>query len=213
MTCARVGYSLGAVSRVDNVLQNYFLNPFLLDIVGLNATFTGNVLLIKQIWDAVTDPAVGYLSDHCNTSFGRRRPFIFMSSPVLWAFWILLWMQLPNVEEQGLLFAYYTITLVVFNTSVTFQMVPYRALLQDAAPTYGIRTKMVALQEMTAMVSFMLAVLIHGKVVVLFKYDNGSVNYQLGYLVSALFFAPLIAFPRIVTAAFITERPVEEGGG
>tara|TARA_R110002050_G_scaffold236604_3_gene372488 strand:- start:137 stop:1663 length:1527 start_codon:yes stop_codon:yes gene_type:complete len=214
----RVLYCMGAVSRVDNVIQNYYLNPFLLDVVGLKPSLTGNVLLIKQIWDAVTDPFVGYMSDHYRSRFGRRRPFIMLSAPVLWATWILLWLQLSTLDgEQLYLFLYYCGVLIVFNTANTCQMVPYKALLQDVAPTYGIRTKMVALQEMTAMFAFMGAVAIHGLIINAFTCGQnnyscveGDPNYKTGYIASALLFAPIIAIPRIFTSLVVVEKPVSE---
>ncbi|MCK4516582.1 MAG: MFS transporter, partial [Spirochaetaceae bacterium] len=49
----------------------YFLN-FLTESLGLTAGLAGTALMIGKIWDAVTDPAVGYLSDRTHTRWGRR---------------------------------------------------------------------------------------------------------------------------------------------
>ena len=35
----------------------------------------GLMFAAGRIWDAVTDPAVGYLSDRTRTRLGRRRPW------------------------------------------------------------------------------------------------------------------------------------------
>jgi len=107
--------------------------------------------------------------------------------------------------------AYYILILLVFNLANTGQSVPYRAMLQDAAPTYGIRTRMVMLQEMIAMFSFMAASFIHGWLIGKFKYPSGQPDYQFGYIVSALIFSPIIAFLRVFTCGFIKETPTLEG--
>ena len=207
----RMMYCMGATARIDNVIQNYYLNPFLLDIVGLKPSLTGNVLLIKQVWDAITDPMVGYASDNLDSRFGRRKPFVYASSLFLWAAWIMLWLQFDALDDsQMALFFYYLLTLMVFNLMSTSQAVPYRALLQDIAPTYGIRTKMVAMQEMVAMFSFMVAVFVQGQVSEMFEYpDSGETNYKLGYIVCALIFAPIVGFTRVFTSAFVTEKPLK----
>ena len=119
----RVMYCVGSVSRVDNVIQNYYLSPFLLDVVGLKAAYVGNVLLIKQLWDALTDPFVGYLSDNTTSSFGRRKPYIFFAAPFLWATWILSWTDFTAIESQGLIMLYFIVVLLVFSLANTLQTV------------------------------------------------------------------------------------------
>ena len=213
LTFPRIMYCVGSIARIDNAIQNYYLNPFLLDIVGLKASLTGNVLLIKQIWDAITDPIIGYASDNMESRFGRRKPFIYASSPFLWAAWILLWLQIDDVStSQTSMFFYYLSCLLLFNFLSTCQAVPYRALLQDIAPTYGIRTKMVAVQEMVAMFAFMVAVFVQGMLSKKFTYDgSGEINYKMGYIVCALVFAPFVAFTRVFTCAFVKEKSTVVG--
>jgi glycoside/pentoside/hexuronide:cation symporter, GPH family len=207
---SRVMYCMGSIARIDNTIQNYYLNPFLLDVVGLKPSLTGNVLLIKQICDAITDPFVGFLSDHARTRFGRRKPFIYLASPVLWSMWILLWTQITKLQSSQLaMFFYYLLVLLVYNISSSTQAVPYRALMQDIAPTYGIRTRIVALYEMTAMIAFTIVSLVHGVIIESFYYPGtDTIDYQFGYIVSALIFAPIIAFTRVITSQFVHEAPL-----
>jgi hypothetical protein len=46
------------------------------DVVGVHIGMLGFLLLAVRIFDAVTDPFLGYLSDWTRTPFGRRRPYI-----------------------------------------------------------------------------------------------------------------------------------------
>ena len=78
-TVPRVGYCIANVARVDTMILFYFLNPFLLDAVGLDPSLAGILVLVKQLWDAVTDPISGHWSDNTNSRWGRRRPWIFFS--------------------------------------------------------------------------------------------------------------------------------------
>jgi len=49
---------------------------YLTDIVGLNPAFAGFVLMVGAMWDAVSDPTVGIISDRFKSRWGRRRPFL-----------------------------------------------------------------------------------------------------------------------------------------
>jgi len=53
-----------------------YIPKFYTDIIGVNVVLMGYILLSVRIFDALTDPAIGYISDRIKTPFGRRRPFI-----------------------------------------------------------------------------------------------------------------------------------------
>ena len=53
-----------------------YIPKFYTDIIGVNVVLMGYILLSVRIFDAITDPAIGYISDRIKTPFGRRRPFI-----------------------------------------------------------------------------------------------------------------------------------------
>ena len=53
-----------------------YIPKFYTDIIGVNVALMGYILLSVRIFDAITDPAIGFISDRTKTSFGRRRPFI-----------------------------------------------------------------------------------------------------------------------------------------
>ncbi|NIB43598.1 MFS transporter [Pseudomaricurvus alkylphenolicus] len=47
---------------------------------GLDLTIIGTVLLIARLFDAITDPLIGYMSDRTRTPFGKRKPWIAVGS-------------------------------------------------------------------------------------------------------------------------------------
>ena len=64
----------GAPAQVSATIISFFLTPFLLETVGLRANYVAFIMMIGRLCDAVSDPAVGFLSDHTVSRFGRRRP-------------------------------------------------------------------------------------------------------------------------------------------
>ena len=57
-----------------------YIPKFYTDVVGVNIALLGSILFSVRIFDAVTDPALGYLSDRTQTRVGRRRPYIAVGS-------------------------------------------------------------------------------------------------------------------------------------
>jgi len=49
---------------------------FYTQALGLDYKLAGLALSISVFWDAITDPVMGYLSDHTASRFGRRHPYI-----------------------------------------------------------------------------------------------------------------------------------------
>ena len=60
-----------------------YIPKFYTDVVGINITVLGYLLLGVRVFDAITDPAIGYFSDRTRTRFGRRRPYIAAGSLIL----------------------------------------------------------------------------------------------------------------------------------
>ena len=44
--------------------------------LGLSAFWLGAILIIPRLWDALSDPFIGHISDNTRTRWGRRRPFL-----------------------------------------------------------------------------------------------------------------------------------------
>lgn len=60
----------------------YIPNFYGMDL-GVNLSAVAVVLMVARIFDAVTDPAVGFLSDRTASRWGRRRVWMIASIPAL----------------------------------------------------------------------------------------------------------------------------------
>ncbi|MDR1798142.1 MAG: glycoside-pentoside-hexuronide (GPH):cation symporter [Clostridiales Family XIII bacterium] len=73
----KLGYGLsGYCSFITWTAFSYYGLYFFTDVVGLSAAFAGAMISIGTLWDAVTDPIVGGISDNLKCKYGRRRPLI-----------------------------------------------------------------------------------------------------------------------------------------
>jgi len=84
-------------------MMGFYLLFFMTDVVGLAAGLAGTALMIGKIWDAVTDPTVGFISDRTRSRWGRRRPYMFVGALFLFLTMILMFTA-PGYETQTQLF-------------------------------------------------------------------------------------------------------------
>jgi hypothetical protein len=79
----RTKWGFGAGDLGGNLfftIIGFYLLYFLTDVIHLSAALAGTVLMIGKIWDAVTDPVTGYISDRTLSRWGRRRPYMFIGA-------------------------------------------------------------------------------------------------------------------------------------
>ncbi len=81
-----------------------FLPPFYTGERGIDLAVFANILLAVSVFDIVTDPIIGYLSDKTKTRFGRRRPWIVAGLPVMMVSIYFLFVPGPNVDWGYVLF-------------------------------------------------------------------------------------------------------------
>ena len=98
------------------------------------------ILAGGRILDAVTDPLIGYLSDHSKSRWGRRKPFIFVSTPILFVSFVLVWM--PPVEGVSIWNAVFlAVVLFFYYWSYTGVLIPWFAVLPEMSSENRVRVK------------------------------------------------------------------------
>ncbi len=122
-----------------------YIPKFYTDVVGIHVTVLGYILFSVRLFDAVTDPAIGYLSDHTVSRFGRRRPYIAAGSFFVAAAMFLLFNP-PHADPsvETLWFGVLIYALFLFWTIVT---VPYESLGPEITFDYHERTTLFGLRD------------------------------------------------------------------
>ncbi len=73
----KFGYGMGDIyGGGAATLIAFFYLVFLTDVVRISPGLAGTVILISKIYDSITDPFEGALSDRTRTRLGRRRPYL-----------------------------------------------------------------------------------------------------------------------------------------
>ena len=176
---------------------------FLTDVVGMNVSLAGFVVLVGKVWDAIIDPTIGYVTDHMKSRFGRRRIFfLFAIIPIALSFF-LLWMPFRS-EHMAAIFAYYLFAYIFNCTVFSIVMIPYSALNAEIVEDYKTRTRLSGARMMFSQLSALIAgvvpkILIH-------KFPSESQ----GFLVMGLVFGIFYALPWLIVFLGTWEMPVTE---
>jgi len=117
----------------------FLLLNYLTDTVGIAAGLAGAIIMVGKIWDAVTDPVIGYVSDRTRTRWGRRRPFILFGSFPLFIAMIIMFTN-PRLEGQTALFIWGVAAFCFLGLAYTLVNIPYSALTPELTRDFHERT-------------------------------------------------------------------------
>jgi len=122
-----------------------YIPKFYTDVIGVHISALGIILLIVRLFDAVTDPAIGLISDRLNTRFGRRRPFIAVGA-VFTAAAILLLFNPPQMNSDAATLWFMVLIFLLF-LCWTVVIVPYEALGPELTFDYDERTTLFSVRD------------------------------------------------------------------
>jgi len=144
------GVALGVVGNA----VTYFLLIYYNQLLGLPAALVGIALAVALVFDAVSDPMVGMLSDRTRTALGRRHPYIYLSIVPLPFLYFLLWNP-PDwaLVTDAVAFGYLTLLLILFRTSLTCFDIPSNAMVPELTRDYDERTSLMSARISTAWVA------------------------------------------------------------
>ena len=129
---ATITLGVGALDYVVVV----FLLKYYTDYTGLDARLAGIALLLGKAFDAVSDPIMGYISDHTKSRWGRRRPWFFSGAIPLSLSFIGMFSANPEWSQTQLFF-WLVATNVFFWSGNTMVMVPHAAFASEMTETHG----------------------------------------------------------------------------
>jgi oligogalacturonide transporter len=122
------------------VIINSFFTVFLIKAMGMPAALAGTVPLIGHVWDAVTDPIMGNITDRTTSGMGAKRFYMLIGSFATAVTFITLWIPFRS-DSPAAMFVFYVLMYCLFSTGSTILMVPYNGLLPDMIDDYDTRSE------------------------------------------------------------------------
>lgn len=157
----------GAVTNAVALFALFFLTTY----VGVEAGIAGLLIFSTKIYDAVSDPVMGRISDNWQGKSGRRSPFLCWGA-ILLGVSFFIFFSLPPLESNVAIPVVFLL-LIMISTGYTIFAVPYLAFAPDLAPTYDKRTRLMSFRVFFLMMGVQVGIVLGPKLV-----DVGG-GYQL----------------------------------
>ena len=164
-------------------ITGLWLLYFYIEVAGFSPAAAASIFAIAKIWDGITDPIMGYITDNIRTRWGRRRIFFIIGAPLSFCF-ALMWVS-------GFGYAWYLGTYLLFSTVFTLLMVPYDTLPAEMTSRYDLRSKMSGARMLFAQATAFLSALIPGQILAHVA-DKSQAFLYIGLVFSVLFALPWI---------------------
>ena len=167
-----------------------YLPKFYTDSIGVDMALLGIIMFGVRIFDAVTDPAIGVLSDKTRTAFGRRRPYIGIGSLLLCvSIYFLFNPPGSSGYQASLWFAIWIFALFLCWTVI---VVPYESLGPEITFDYTERIAIFSMRDGFLLAGTLAAASAPALTKWLFDLPDTDVGERLTFFWMALFYIPLI---------------------
>jgi len=142
------------------LMLGLYVMKFATDVLLIAPAVMGIIFSVSRIWDAISDPLAGYLSDRTRSRWGRRRVWLAASLLPVGATFIMVFAPPTDLSGAGLV-GWMAIAIIGFYSALTILLVPHLALGAELSTDYhersrlfGMRHAFFTLGSILALVSF-----------------------------------------------------------
>ena len=128
---------------------------FLVTAFGMDPFLAGLLGGLPRIFDAITDPVMGFISDNTKSRWGRRRPYILVGAILSGILFALLF-QLSEDNSVMFNFWYFLLMSLFFLIGNTMFATPLVGLGYEMTSGYNERTRLMAFANIVGQVAWML---------------------------------------------------------
>lgn len=186
-------------------LKYFYLPP---ENVGLNSILPANYIvlgfIIMRIVDAVTDPVVGYMSDHNKSKLGRRSIFMIIGGIPLAISMILFFYPIGTTNIQK--FIYFSVIGSIYFTAYTLVGGPYNSLIPDLANNKDERINLSTVQSVFRLIFTAIPLIFSG--IILSKLINYTGNATKAFRVMMIIFSLSSLIGIYICALFLGENNI-----
>lgn len=104
------------------------------------------IYFFPRIFDSITDPIMGFISDNTKSKWGRRRQYVLIGGIIMGIAYIFMW-QLYKDNSLEYNFWYFFLWSIIFYLGLTFFSVPYVAMGYEMSDDFHERTNIMAVAQ------------------------------------------------------------------
>lgn len=195
---SKLGYGVGNVGySLPYQLSASLFMLYATEILKIPPAIAGGVGALSIVWDALTDPVVGYLSDNTSSRLGRRHPYVLLGGLAIAVTSYLLWTISPSAS-LAVRVALVAVILLLLKTALAAFFVPYLALGGELSEDYDQRSAIQGVRATFYLTGMILA--LGGAPIVFFR---SSPEFPHGQLNPAVYPRMALAFSVVAALAIL----------
>jgi glycoside/pentoside/hexuronide:cation symporter, GPH family len=204
----KLGYGVGEIGiNIFIVTTGMFLLYFMTIVLKINPALAGTALIFAKLWDVISDPLMGKLSDSTRSKHGRRRPYLLYGAVPFGLAFLILFIAPPFNGEMAKT-VYVVLLYALGCTTFTIVAVPFSSMVAEMSDNYNERMSITAFRMSFASVGALIA---GGVAMPLVNMGGGG---EAGFAVMAQVFAAVMIFSSLI-CFFATKQapslpPVED---
>lgn len=133
-----------------------YLPPFYAHDMGLGLSVVGLIFMLTRIWDVITDPVLGGLSDRFPSRWGRRRHWVVLSVPIMLVSTWMLYM--PNTDQVTS--SYLLVWMLILYVAWTLLSVSHQAWGAELTHSYNERSRIYGTREIALLIGGVLVLVL-----------------------------------------------------
>ncbi|MFB9056805.1 MFS transporter [Mariniflexile ostreae] len=137
------------VGMLANQMFPAVLGIFMVVLVqdlGFPGWMWGILFFVPRLFDSITDPIMGFISDNTKSRWGRRKQYVFIGAIILGVSFVIMW-QLHRENGLDYNFTYFLLWSIVFYLGLTIFSVPYVAMGYEMSNDFHERTNIMAVSQ------------------------------------------------------------------
>ena len=137
------------VGMLANQMFPAVLGIFMVVLVqdlGFPGWMWGVIYFFPRVFDSITDPIMGFISDNTKSRWGRRRQYVLIGAVIMGIAFITMW-QLYRENGIDYNFTYFLLWSFVFYLGLTIFSVPYVAMGSEMSNDFHERTNIMAIAQ------------------------------------------------------------------
>ena len=152
----KIAFGLGMLAnQLFPAAVSIFMVVLVQDL-GFDPMLWGIIFFVPRLFDAITDPIMGFISDNTKSKWGKRRQYVMLGGLIMGVSFIFMW-QLYAANGLTYNFWYFLILSLVFYLGLTIFSVPYVAMGYEMSTDFHERTRLMAIAQWIGQWAWVLA--------------------------------------------------------
>lgn len=128
----------------------------LIDKLGFPGWMISTIYFVPKLFDAITDPIMGFITDNTKSKWGRRRQYVIFGGILTGISFALMW-QLYATNSVSFNFFYFLLVSLVFFLGITIFSVPFVAMGYEMSDDFHERTSIMATSQLIGQLAWVFA--------------------------------------------------------